>query len=49
MDCKGEEPVEDQGVQGASGNKKAVVQDINEFVLTEGEHVGGGVGAGALK
>lgn len=49
MDCEGEEPVEDRGVKGASGNKKAVVWDRNEFVFTAGECVGAGVGAGALK
>lgn len=25
MDCEGEEPVEDQGIRGASGNQKTVV------------------------
>lgn len=49
MDCEGEEPVEDQDVKGTFGNKKAVVWDIKEFVLTVGERVGAGVGAGALR
>lgn len=49
MDFEGKEPEEDQGMKGASGNKKTVVWGINESVLTVGECVEAGVGAGALK